>query len=48
MLASHLDEWVSLQLRAVAAGFLQTQAELLTLNVLIETFDKLSSPSHFS
>lgn len=36
------------ELRAAAAGFLQTQAELLTLNVLIWTFDKLSSPSHFS
>lgn len=48
MLASQLDEWVSLQLRAAAAGFLKTQAELLTLNVLIQMSDKLSSPSHFS
>lgn len=48
MLASQLDEWVSVQLRAAAAGFLKTQAELLTLNVLTRISDMLSFSSHFS
>lgn len=34
MLASELDEWEGLQLQAVVAGSLQTQADLPTLNML--------------